>query len=55
VLDLTMRPIPGLYTAGEMLGGLYYFNYGSGTGLVSGSVFGRLAGTSAAKAAVAAH
>jgi tricarballylate dehydrogenase len=51
VLDLTMRPIPGLYTAGEMLGGLYYFNYGSGTGLVSGSVFGKLAGTSAARAA----
>jgi tricarballylate dehydrogenase len=54
VLDLTMRPIPGLYTAGEMLGGLYYFNYGSGTGLVSGSVFGKLAGESAAKAARAA-
>lgn len=51
VVDLTMRPIPGLYTAGEMLGGLYYFNYGSGTGLVSGSVFGKIAGTSAAKAA----
>ncbi|RYY91172.1 MAG: FAD-dependent oxidoreductase, partial [Comamonadaceae bacterium] len=44
VLDVTMRPIPGLYTAGEMLGGLYYFNYGSGTGLVSGSVFGKIAG-----------
>jgi tricarballylate dehydrogenase len=53
VLDLTMRPIPGLYTAGEMLGGLYYFNYGSGTGLVSGSVFGKMAGASAAKAAKA--
>jgi tricarballylate dehydrogenase len=51
VVDLTMRPIPGLYTAGEMLGGLYYFNYGSGTGLVSGSVFGKIAGASAAKAA----
>jgi len=55
VLDLTMRPIPGLYTAGEMLGGLYYFNYGSGTGLVSGAVFGKLAGTAAAKAAVASR
>jgi len=51
VVDLTMRPIPGLYTAGEMVGGLYYFNYGSGTGLVSCSVFGRIAGASAAKAA----
>lgn len=51
VVDLAMRPIPGLYTAGEMVGGLYYFNYGSGTGLVSGSVFGKLAGESAARAA----
>lgn len=55
VLDLTLRPIPGLYTAGEMVGGLYYFNYGSGTGLVSGAVFGRLAGTSAAAAARSTH
>jgi tricarballylate dehydrogenase len=30
---------------------LFYFNYPSGTGLVSGAVFGRLAGASAAKAA----
>jgi len=51
VVDLAMRPIPGLYTAGEMVGGLYYFNYGSGTGLVSGAVFGRMAGESAARAA----
>ena len=42
-------------TAGEMLGGLYYFNYGSGTGLVSGSVFGKLAGAAAVQAARAAH
>jgi tricarballylate dehydrogenase len=51
VVDLAMRPIPGLYTAGEMVGGLYYFNYGSGTGLVSGAVFGKMAGASAARAA----
>jgi len=31
-----------------MVGGLFYFNYPSGTGLVSGAVFGRIAGTSAA-------
>jgi tricarballylate dehydrogenase len=48
VLDLIRQPIPGLYAAGEMVGGLFYFNYPSGTGLVSGAVFGRLAGTSAA-------
>jgi tricarballylate dehydrogenase len=51
VLDVNFHPIRGLYCAGEMVGGLFYFNYPSGTGLVSGAVFGRLAGASAAKAA----
>src|SRR5688572_23323116 len=51
VLDVNLLPIPGLYTCGEMVGGLFFFNYPSGTGLVSGAVFGRLAGTSAGKAA----
>jgi tricarballylate dehydrogenase len=51
VLNVHFHPIPGLYTAGEMVGGLFYFNYPSGTGLVSGSVFGRMAGESAGKAA----
>ncbi|HME25015.1 MAG TPA: hypothetical protein VKI44_27425 [Acetobacteraceae bacterium] len=41
-------PIPGLYAAGEILGGLYFHNYGSGTGLVAGVVFGRIAGSQAA-------
>jgi tricarballylate dehydrogenase len=39
--------IRGLYAAGELVGGLFYFNYPGGTGLMSGSVFGRLAGGSA--------
>ena len=43
-------PIPGLYAAGEMVGGLFFFNYPGGTGLTSGSVFGRMAGTSAGEA-----
>ena len=51
VLDVNFHAIPGLYCAGEMVGGLFYFNYPSGTGLVSGAVFGRLAGASAARAA----
>jgi tricarballylate dehydrogenase len=51
VYDLNLNPIPGLYCAGEMVGGLFYFNYPSGTGLVSGAVFGRIAGAAAAKAA----
>ena len=49
VQNLAGRNIPGLYAAGEMVGGLFYFNYPSGTGLVSGAVFGRIAGTSAAR------
>ena len=53
VLDVNFHPIPGLYTCGEMVGGLFYFNYPSGTGLVSGAVFGRMAGASAGKAAKA--
>jgi tricarballylate dehydrogenase len=51
VLDSNHHLIPGLYCAGEMVGGLFYFNYASGTGLVSGAVFGRLAGASAGKVA----
>jgi tricarballylate dehydrogenase len=49
VLDVTLQPIPGLYCAGEMVGGLFYFNYPSGTGLVSGAVFGRIAGGAAGR------
>jgi tricarballylate dehydrogenase len=49
VLDTAQKPIAGLYAAGELVGGLFYFNYPGGTGLVSGSVFGKIAGTSAGK------
>jgi tricarballylate dehydrogenase len=48
VIDLDGQPIPGLYCAGEMVGGLFYFNYAGGTGLVSGAVYGRIAGKNAA-------
>lgn len=48
VLDRRSRPIPGLFTAGEMVGGLFYHNYPAGTGLTSGAVFGRRAGAAAA-------
>ena len=52
MLDFDLAPIPGLYAAGELVGGLFYFNYPGGTGLMAGAVFGRLAGDSAAEAAV---
>jgi tricarballylate dehydrogenase len=48
VINTDGRIIPNLFAAGEMVGGLFYFNYPSGTGLMSGAVFGRLAGESAA-------
>ena len=52
VIDTENAPLPGLYAAGEMVGGLFYNNYPGGAGLMSGSVFGRLAGTSAARDAL---
>jgi tricarballylate dehydrogenase len=49
VLNTDYQPIGGLYAAGELVGGLFYFNYPGGTGLMSGAVFGKIAGTSAAR------
>ena len=49
VLNTSLEPIPGLYAAGEMVGGLFYHNYPGGSGLCAGMVFGRLAGNSAAQ------
>lgn len=48
VLDESDRPLPGLYAAGEMVGGLYYVKYAGGAGLTAGSVLGRIAGAHAA-------
>ncbi len=52
VLDTDDRPMPGLYATGELVGGLFYHNYAGGTGLMSGAVFGRAAGSTAAQAAL---
>jgi tricarballylate dehydrogenase len=51
VLNTDYQPIGGLYAAGELVGGLFYFNYPGGTGLMSGAVFGKIAGVSAAHGA----
>jgi tricarballylate dehydrogenase len=48
------RPIKGLYAAGEMVGGLWVGNYASGSGMMAGATFGRVAGRHAASAASAA-
>jgi tricarballylate dehydrogenase len=50
VLNTDLQPIPGLYAAGELVGGIFYFNYPGGSGLISGAVFGKIAGTSAGRA-----
>jgi len=49
VLSNDYFPLAGLYAAGELVGMLFYFNYPGGTGLTSGAVFGRIAGTNAGK------
>lgn len=49
VLATSWEPIPRLYACGEMVGGLFHHNYPGGSGLMSGAVFGRIAGTSAAR------
>jgi len=48
VISLSGRVIPGVFCAGEMVGGLFYENYPGGSGLTSGAVFGRKAGRNAA-------
>ncbi|KAL3484143.1 FAD binding domain-containing protein [Aspergillus germanicus] len=52
ISSATDAPIPGLFCAGEMLGGLFYDNYPGGSGLTSGAVFGRRAGRAAAAVAL---
>ena len=49
VIDTSGSKIGNLFAAGELVGGLFYFNYPGGSGLTSGAVFGRIAGTSAGK------
>jgi tricarballylate dehydrogenase len=49
VMSTDGEPIPGLYAAGELVGGIFYFNYPGGSGLTNGAVFGKIAGASAAK------
>lgn len=48
VLDMEDAALPGLFAAGELVGGLFYFNYPGSSGLMAGSVFGRIAGRGAA-------
>ena len=49
MVDTEDEPIRGLYAAGELVGGIFYFNYPGGSGLINGTVFGRIAGRNAAE------
>lgn len=49
VLDNKGNPIPGLFAAGEIVGGVFFEGYPGGSGLTSGAAFGRNAGRSAAR------
>ncbi|MEM6595430.1 MAG: FAD-dependent tricarballylate dehydrogenase TcuA [Pseudomonadota bacterium] len=48
VLRADQSPIEGLFAAGEMVGGVFFGGYPGGSGLTSGTVFGRRAGVGAA-------
>lgn len=54
VLGYDGESIPGLYAAGEMAAGVFFFNYPGGCGLTKGAVEGRTAGYAAARTARAA-
>jgi tricarballylate dehydrogenase len=55
VISTDGAPISGLYAAGELVGGIFWFNYPGGTGLTNGAVFGRIAGANAARSTSAAR
>ena len=48
VVDTEDRPIPGLFAAGEIVGGILFHNSLRAAGLMHGAVFGKLAGAHAA-------
>jgi tricarballylate dehydrogenase len=52
VQNTDYQPIDGLFAAGEMVGGIFYFNYPGGSGLINGAVFGKIAGEAAGRAAI---
>lgn len=54
VLDIQSRPIPGLYAAGEVTGGVHGFNRLGGNAIADTVVFGRRSGEHAAAYALSA-
>lgn len=51
VIDTAERVMAGLYVAGEPMGEIFYYNYPGASSVIRGAVFGRIAGTDAAKRA----
>lgn len=49
VMSSQESKIPGLYACGELVGGVFYGGYPGGSGLTSGTVFGRRAGLGASR------
>ncbi|KAF5389939.1 hypothetical protein D9757_003655 [Collybiopsis confluens] len=49
VIDSSNKPVPGLYAAGEVIGGVHGQNRLGGSSLLEAVVFGRIAGERAAK------
>ena len=54
IREASRKPIDGLYCTGEVLGGLFWDNYPGGSGLMMGTVMGRITGTEAAERAKSA-
>lgn len=48
VINREGKPMPGLFATGEIAGGFFFHNYPAGAGLMRGTVFGRIAGSTAA-------
>lgn len=51
VLNTEDKPIPGLYAAGNAIGGIFYSDYIVGSQLTAAVIWGRIAGEEAAKRA----
>lgn len=48
VIQSSGIPVSNLFACGEVVGGIHYDNYAGGTGLMAGTVFGRIAGQNSA-------
>lgn len=52
VLDIQSKPLVGLFAAGEVTGGVHGYNRLGGNAVADTVIFGKIAGTNAAKHAL---